>query len=99
MKTTAVFKLSLKETSEQAHEEYLRFNMLYFTKYAEEKFALLNRHRIFITREQIEETLKLPDKTAKKGAYLSARKDGLKVVYKKESGVVKVMTFYPVKEK
>lgn len=71
--------------------------MLFFTKYAEEKFTLLNRHRVFFTREQIEETLKLPDKTAKKGAYLAARKDGLKVVYKKEGEMLKIITFYPVK--
>lgn len=71
--------------------------MIYFTKYAEQKFDILNKHKVYFTREQIEDTVKLPDKVEKKGKYLGARKDGVKVVYKKENGVMKVVTFYPVK--
>ncbi|MDD5031904.1 MAG: hypothetical protein PHR36_02550 [Patescibacteria group bacterium] len=71
--------------------------MLYFTKYAEKKFDILNKHKVYFTREQIEETLKLPDKTGKKGKYLTASRDGIKVVYRKEDEIMKIITFYPAK--
>ena len=71
--------------------------MIYFTKYAEKKFDILNKHKVYFTREQVEDAVQLPDKLEKKGKYLSARKDEMKVVYKKDNGVVKVITFYPVK--
>jgi hypothetical protein len=73
-------------------------NMLYFTKYAEKKFEILNRHKIFFTREQIEDAVKLPDKIGKKSGHLTAEKDGIKVIYKKDGGTTKVITFYPVKQ-
>ncbi|MFH1427942.1 MAG: hypothetical protein ABIG60_05465 [Patescibacteria group bacterium] len=71
--------------------------MLYFTKYAENKFEILNKYKVFFTREQIEEVVNLPDKINKKGKYLVAKKDAIKVVYKKENGVISVLTFYPIK--
>ncbi|MBU1350221.1 hypothetical protein KJ978_00400, partial [Patescibacteria group bacterium] len=66
-------------------------------KYAEKKFDILNKHKVYFTREQIEDAIKLPDKTGKKGQYLFAQKERVKVVYKKENGIVRVITFYPVK--
>jgi len=71
--------------------------MIYFTKYAEQKFDILNKHKVYFTREQIEDTLNLPDKINKKGKYLTALKDEIKVVYQKTDGVVRIITFYPVK--
>ncbi|MFA4834076.1 MAG: hypothetical protein WC619_04515 [Patescibacteria group bacterium] len=71
--------------------------MLYFTKYAEKKFDILNKHKVYFTKEQVEETLKLPDKIGKRGKYLTASKDGIKVIYKKEGELIKIITFYPVK--
>ena len=71
--------------------------MIYYTKYAEQKFDILNKHKVFFTREQVEDAIKLPEKITKKGNYLAARNDGLKVVYYKQAGVIKVITFYPVK--
>ena len=71
--------------------------MIYFTKYAENKFDILNKYKVFFTREQIEDTIKAPDKVNKKGGYLAARKDNVKVVYSKQASVIKVITFYPVK--
>ncbi len=71
--------------------------MIYFTKYAEQKFDILNKYKVYFTREQIEDTIKLPDKVNKKGIYLAARKEEVKVVYEKEGGNIKVITFYPVK--
>ena len=71
--------------------------MIYFTKYAENKFELLNKYKIFFTKEQIEDVVKIPEKISKKGKYLAARKEEVKVVYKKEDGMIKIITFYPVK--
>lgn len=71
--------------------------MVYFTKYSEQKFNILNKYKVYFTKEQIEDCLKLPDKVSKKGKCLAARKENIKVVYKKEGGVVKVVTFYPVR--
>ncbi len=71
--------------------------MIYFSKYAEQKFEILNKYKVFLRREQVEDAINLPDKVNKKGKYLAARKDDIKVVYRKEAGIIKVITFYPIK--
>lgn len=71
--------------------------MLYFTKYAENKFDLLNKHKVFFTREQIESAIGRPDKIGKKGKFMTAQKEGVKVIYKKDGDVLKIITFYPIK--
>jgi len=73
--------------------------MIHFTKYAEEKFEILNEHKIFFTREQIENTVKTPDELEKKDGYFSAKKDGVGVIYQKSDGLIKIITFFPIKEK
>ncbi|MDP3043268.1 MAG: DUF4258 domain-containing protein [bacterium] len=70
--------------------------MLYFTKYAEQKFDILNKHKVYFTREQIEDAVKSPDKNGKKNRYLTARKDEVKVVYQKDGDLIRIITFYPV---
>ena len=69
--------------------------MLHFTRYAEKKFEILNKYQVFYTKEQIEDCLAVPDKVSKKGRYLAARKDGIKVVFRKEGEVIRIITFYP----
>lgn len=71
--------------------------MLYFTKYAEQKFEILNRHKVFFRREQVEDAVAAPDETGKHAGFLTAKKDRLKVIYKKQGDVIKIITFYPVK--
>ncbi len=71
--------------------------MLYFTKYAESKFDILNKHKVFFTREQVEDAVNCPDKTSKKNGHLTSEKDEIKVVYKKEAEVIKIITFFPIK--
>lgn len=71
--------------------------MLYFTKYAETKFDILNKHKVFFTREQVEDAIACPDKTGKKNGHLTAKKEGLKVIYKKDEDIFKIITFFPVK--
>ena len=71
--------------------------MLYFTKYANEKFDILNKHKVYFTREQIEDAVNAPDKTGKKGKLLTAQKEDIKVIYRKEENILKIITFFPVK--
>jgi len=73
--------------------------MIYFTKYAQKKFDILNSYKVFITKEQVEDVAKNPEQTAKKGGYLLAAKDNVCVVIKKEDGLNKIITFYPLKTK
>jgi hypothetical protein len=72
--------------------------MIYFTKYAENKFEILNKYKVYYTREQIIDVINTPEKTGKKGGFHYACKDGIKVVYKKHSGARKIITFYPIKQ-
>lgn len=71
--------------------------MIYFTKYAESKFDILNKHKIFFTREQIENAIGSPDKTGKKGKIFAAQKENIKVIYKKDGDILKIITFFPIK--
>lgn len=71
--------------------------MIYFTKYANNKFELLNKHKVYFRKEQIEEAVGAPEKLKRKGKNYFAHKDGVGVVYEKEGGEIKVITFYPVK--
>lgn len=71
--------------------------MFYFTKYAENKFDILNKHKVYFTREMIEDAVGVPDKVGKKGKLLTAQKENIKVIYKKEAEVIKIITFYPIK--
>jgi len=72
--------------------------MIHYTKYAEQKFDILNEYNVFITKEQVEEVIAAPEKVAKKANCLAARKEGIKVVYQKKAGCIKIITFYPVKQ-
>ena len=71
--------------------------MVYFTSYANNKFDLLNKHKVFLRKEEIEETVLNPDEIKKQGKYFGATKDGVKVIYKKEGEVIKIITFFPIK--
>lgn len=72
--------------------------MIHFTKYADQKFEILNKHGIYFTREQVEDAINLSDKSGRKrSGYLTAEKDGIKVIFKKERDIIKIFTFFPVK--
>ncbi len=70
--------------------------MIYFTSYAEEKFTILNRHGVFIRKEEIESAVTTPDTRGALGKYATAEKGRVKVIYQKESGLKKIITFYPI---
>ncbi len=71
--------------------------MLHFTKYAEKKFDVLNKHKIFFTREQIKEVVLNSDEINKKDKYYFAVRDKVCVVFQKQSGIKRIITFYPIK--
>ncbi len=71
--------------------------MLYFTKYANQKFDILNKHKVYLTRQQIENVLKFPEKQGQKGKYKTAEKAGIKVIYQRNNKINKIYTFFPVK--
>ncbi len=71
--------------------------MIYFTKYSEQKFDILNKYKIFFTKEQVEDAVKTPEKITKKKTYWTAQKDNVAVVYKKEGDIIKIITFFPIK--
>lgn len=71
--------------------------MMYFTKYANDKFDLLNKHKIYLRKEQIEDVVNLPEKTTKSGKCTLFKKDGIEVVCRKEEEILKIITFYPIK--
>ncbi len=70
--------------------------MLYFTNYANQKFEILNKYKVFITKEEIEELVKKPDTTVKKGKYIFLEKNNIKAIIKKENNLTKLITFYPI---
>ena len=71
--------------------------MLYFTKYADQKFDILNNHKVYLTKEMVEDAIRMPDNTKKKGKNFIATKDDVAVVARKEGEATKIITFYPVK--
>lgn len=79
--------------------------MLIFTKHAENKFEILKRHKFLISKKQVIKTLDYPDLIDKSRSPLliAQRKIDLnyvlRVVYKQEFGVIKVITFYPGRRK
>ena len=75
--------------------------MIYFTKHAEEKFDILKRHSIMVSRQDVIKTLENPElidnsrsplKIAQ--SYFDNRRV-LRVVYREENGDKIVITFYP----
>ncbi len=76
--------------------------MILFTKYAHTKFQILEEHQFPVLRDAVIAVVENPDAvdTARLPLYI-ARKNSdnayvLKVVYKKEAGAFKIITFYPV---
>jgi hypothetical protein len=79
--------------------------MIVFTKHAERKFEVLRKHKFLILRKQVVDTIENPDNIDKSRLPLLIaqrkidRKYVLRVVYKQELGVIKVITFYPGRRK
>lgn len=72
-----------------------------FTKHAQEKFAILKRHSFFVTKKQVTNTVLHPDVLdhSRLPLYIAQKTIDdthvLRVVYKRESGIKVIITFYP----
>ena len=69
--------------------------MITFSRYANQKFELLNRHKVYLRQEQIEHAITQPVKVAKISLYYHAFGEEVNVVYHKNGERITVMTFYP----
>lgn len=80
---------------------YYNRNMIRLTKHAEGKFATLAKHGLHITHKQVLETVIAPEKLdySRLPLLVAQRKIDrthvLRVVYKVEAGITKIITFYP----
>lgn len=79
--------------------------MIYFTKHADDKFDILAKHEFYVSKKQVLETINDPDNIDySRHPLLIAQKKldkdhVLRVVYKKEDSLIKVITFYPGRSK
>ena len=79
--------------------------MIKFTKHALDKFVVLRKHNFAVTKKQIIEIVLNPEKIDHSRLPLLIaqkkidRQHVLRVVYKKESGDIKIITFYPGRTK
>ncbi len=79
--------------------------MIIFTKHARNKFEILKRHKFLITEKQVLKTIEKPDLIDESRLPLLIvqrkidRNYVLRVVYKQEFDVIKVITFYPGRRK
>ena len=79
--------------------------MIYFTKHANEKFNVLKRHKFFISKEQVVKIINDPemiDNSRRPLLIAQSKFDKthiLRVVYKQEEKMVKIITFYPGRRK
>ena len=75
--------------------------MIHFTKHALEKFEILRKHKVYVFRADIIKAVQNPDLIDDSRRPLRiAQRDFdntrvLRVVYKEESGVKVIITFYP----
>ncbi|PIS39504.1 MAG: hypothetical protein COT33_01630 [Candidatus Nealsonbacteria bacterium CG08_land_8_20_14_0_20_38_20] len=78
---------------------------IFWTKHAQEKFEILEKQGFMIKRELVEKTLKLAELIDNSQFPLLVaqksidEKHILKVVFKKEGGIIKIITFYPMRKK
>ncbi len=74
-----------------------------YTKHAIFKFEILAKHGFNVTKEQIEETIRQPNKlmVGKMGRLIAQKAIDeahlIRVIYIKENDEVKVITFYPTR--
>ena len=79
--------------------------MVYFTKHAQEKFDILKRHKFYVSKKQVQETIESYEKIDYSRLPLLIAQGKfdkthvLRVVYKKEEDLIKVITFYPGRRK
>ena len=79
--------------------------MIVYTKHAEEKFRILKEQGFVVKKKMVEKVINSPDAVDySQSPLLIAQKSIdekhiLKVVFKKENGIIKIITFYPMRKK
>ena len=79
--------------------------MIVFTKHAKDKFGILKKHKFSVSEEQVLATVAMPDLVdhSRRPLLIAQREIDkmhvLRVVYKQERGTIKIITFYPGKNK
>ena len=96
-KINGLFYFLFQPSFAKSYGGQVKNSMIYFTSYANNKFDILNKHKVFLRKEEIEEAATAPDEVIRQGDYFGAVKDGIKVIYKKEGEIIKVITFFPIK--
>lgn len=93
------FNLTVLLNSHLRHQN--KIFMIVFTKHAQDKFSTLKKHNFFINKEQVIEAVKNPDLIDRSRLPLLIAQSKidkthvLRVVYKEELGIKKIITFYP----
>jgi len=79
--------------------------MIVFTKHATEKFKVLKRHKFITSRREVLAAVNNPDIVdySRLPLFIAQRKIDkthvLRVVYKRDSETIKIITFYPGRTK
>ncbi len=80
-------------------------NKITFTSHALSKITLLKQHGFIVTKKEIEKTVIEPhnlDSSADEPNFIASKafddKHVLRVVYKKENDIIKVITLYPAEK-
>ena len=71
--------------------------MIHYTNYANQKFDILNQHKVFVRKEEVEEAILQPDEVKAQDNFIGAVRENLKVIYRKDGEIIKIITFFPVK--
>jgi len=75
-----------------------------YTNHADFKFRVLKRHGFIITKEQIEDIIKEPEKVTlgRRGCLIAHKPVSqthlIRVIYKQQGHEIKVITFYPARK-
>jgi len=75
-----------------------------YTKHADFKFRVLKQHGFIITKEQIEDIIKEPEKVApgKRGCLIAHKPVSqthlIRVIYEQQGDEIKIITFYPARK-
>ena len=80
--------------------------MIHFTRHAQDKFDILARHGVELSKDQVIQTVFYPDLVDKNTRFplIIAQKEldkehVLRVVYKQEDNIKSIITFYPGRKK
>jgi hypothetical protein len=80
-------------------------DLIFYTAHAKEKFKILKEQGFLVKRKWVEDTIKFPEIIDHSQMPLLIaqktidEKHVLRVVFKKENGIIKIITFYPARKR